>query len=552
MQRKQLGAVAVFAAVYILYVIGGTLAWWTINASGLGAVFFPPAGLTLVAFLALPRHRWPLVVVAVIAGEFTTGMTVGWAGDSTALFGFGVANAVGPLIGAILLGLLLGRAPGLSTLPDLGRRRELIMFGVAGVAIGPCVSGFIGAFTAWSRFGSSPMSLQPQWWLGDALGVIVVAPALLAWNATRGTRPWRGAPALMVVAAAWIGASATLLTTDLPLMFLVFSLLIVAGALFDVRTLALTGVVIAIVVGISLALDPTGLISGLTASEALTNAKLEFFVFAIAAYIVTAETNERVLAANSAVERLATVGQLQRLLLPPITVTGSGYRVRGVYDAAVHDIGVGGDWYFARETLDGRLVFAVGDIVGHDIDAALSMASVRSGLSIEAAIDPHPGRLLARLDDFSDAEPSIRYGTAWVGVFDPETRRLDYACAGHPPPLLATPDSTVRLDGANTALVGLPQGERRLESVAVPSGAALLMYSDGLIETRDATIDDGIDRLVDAIAAHGLDPNRLAEQMLRDSPRDDDTILAVVDFDATDDAGQLEHDELARESLHVG
>ncbi|MFK7917078.1 MAG: PP2C family protein-serine/threonine phosphatase [Ilumatobacter sp.] len=539
MQLQRVNPVFIAVAMYVLYVIGGSLAWLTINASGLGAVFFPPAGVTVAMLLLLPRNRWPLIAGAVLLGEITTGTTVGAMTNIPALLGFGVANAVGPLLAALVVGSLVGRcADGVTNL-DVGRRRDLVMFGLGAVAFGPLVSGVIGGLVAMWQFGSSPVSVAPQWWLGDALGVVVVAPLLLAWNATAGGRSWRGLTAAALVVGTGVAAVATLGLTDLPLMFLVLAMLVVAGVVFDVRVIALTGLVIAGSVGVSLAVAPESLISGLTPSEALTAMKLEFLVFVVTAYLVSAETNERVIATDDAAHRLSTVGELQRLLLPPLMLTGPGYRSRGVYDAARHDIGVGGDWYLLRESVDGRLVFAVGDIVGHDLDAARSMASVRSGLALDAVIDPDPALLLARLDLFCDAEPTIRYGTAWVGVFDPVARTLEYSCAGHPPPLLVADRNVHRLDGANTALIGIPQGPRRSEVVNVPIDASLVLYSDGLIETRRASLDEGIARLAGAIDRFGPEPDPIAEYMLEDTARDDDTILAVIDFDyvAADDAG---------------
>lgn len=542
MQRlERAGTPAVFAVVFVLYFAGGALAWWTIQVSGLGAVFFPPAGMTVVAYLSLPRQKWPVVAAGVVSAELATGLTIGGSTDMISLLGFAAANAIGPLIGAIAVGLLLRRPREISSLPDLGRRHELIMFAIAGVALGPFVSGVIGAATAAWRFGTPFSSLGLQWWLGDALGVMVVAPVLMAWRATRGPRAWRGVGALTLVTVAWVGSMTTLAISDLPLLFLTLGALIAAGALFDVRTVALTGLVMSVVVGVTLALDHNGLMTGVDAKTALTIVKLEFLVFAVAGYFVAAEANERVITADELTRRSATVDLLQRLLLPPLAVSGAGFRVRGTYDAAVHDVGVGGDWYLARPTLDGRLVVAVGDIVGHDLDAARTMASVRSGLVLDAAINPDAAGILNRLDAFSEVEPAIRYSTAWAGVFDPKTRRLDYACAGHPPPLLSAGDKIERLTGANSAVIGLPQGARGSASVTIPHGASLVMYSDGLVESRHAPIDDGIARLESSIATMGLEPQPLLDEMLRNSLREDDTVLAVIDFDheATDQFGDF-------------
>jgi signal transduction histidine kinase len=147
------------------------LSYWYLTPDGASASFFPPAGLTLATLLLAPRKTWPLWLATVAVTE----ITIDLARDSTAFmaFGYAVANVVEPLIGATLMLALARRAP-------QTERRMLWTYVACAVVAGPCVGGMIGAgVTALSDAGGH-FSTWGQWWLGDALGVLVVATPLLA------------------------------------------------------------------------------------------------------------------------------------------------------------------------------------------------------------------------------------------------------------------------------------------------------------------------------------------------------------------------------------
>ena len=535
-QWGRLGAGGTFAVVFALYVLGATVSWWMIRASDLGAVFFPPAGVTLVALLSLPRARWPIVIAAIIAGEFTAAFTVGDADDVIVVAGHGIANVAEPVVAALVISFLLRRTSEHRPIrPDLGDLREASIVGLGAVCIGPAVGAAIGSAVCWWRLDDLDVGeFAPQWWLGHALGTVLVAPLCLAWTSSRGARPWDGRLALVLVAVVAMTTAVVFTATDLPLLFIVLIGLVVLGAVFDVRTVAVSGAAIALVAGLSLAIDPDGLIGGLEPTTALWLTKVELLFFLLVAYAVAAEANARVSASLHSLHQAATVSELQRLLLPPSSLAGPGFRAVGVYEAAQREVGVGGDWYLVRRLNDGRIIIGVGDIVGHDIDAARTMAAVRSGLLLEAAIDPTPHRLLERLDSFASVEPSIMFGSAWLAWFDPTTRTLTYSRAGHLPPLLVHEDHAQRLDESNTALIGVAQGDRWSATVEVPPGARLVLYTDGLVERRSFPLDTGIDRLEAAVLGNELDPRSVVDHLLGDSLREDDSILVMIEFGEVD------------------
>jgi signal transduction histidine kinase len=166
---RQAALLAAFAA---LYTVGALLTYWYLTPEGASASFFPPAGLTLAALLLAPRRTWPLWLATIAVTE----ITIDLARHTTAFqaFGFATANVVEPLIGATLMIALARRMP-------RTERNLLVGYVTCAVLAGPCVGGMIGAaVTALSGAGGH-LSTWGQWWLGDALGVLVVATPVLAF-----------------------------------------------------------------------------------------------------------------------------------------------------------------------------------------------------------------------------------------------------------------------------------------------------------------------------------------------------------------------------------
>ncbi|WP_380165058.1 SpoIIE family protein phosphatase [Jannaschia sp. R86511] len=230
---------------------------------------------------------------------------------------------------------------------------------------------------------------------------------------------------------------------------------------------------------------------------------------------------------------------LQRsLLTQPADPPGLTIAVR--YEPASHAAQVGGDWYDAFVTADGRTTLAIGDISGHDSMAAAAMGQVRSlvrGLSFST--DHGPARLLTSLDVTLRALALDTLATAALAHVEagPGGRRLRWSSAGHLPPLLREADGTVRvLDGTADLMLGVdPATDRRDLTVDLPTGSTLLLYTDGLVESRGVSLQVGIDRLRDQLAdVGGQHPEQVCDALLgeqRPDGRRDDTALLVVRFD---------------------
>ncbi len=246
--------------------------------------------------------------------------------------------------------------------------------------------------------------------------------------------------------------------------------------------------------------------------------------------------NARLVAAQQQVaERL----QLS-LLSPPVQPDSLELAVR--YRPATKGIAIGGDWYDAFLQPDGDTVLVIGDVMGHDIDAAAAMGQVKTlvrGIGYDRA--DAPAELLRRVDHAVVGLDVPAMATALVARVElaPDAdggpaRRLRWATAGHPDPLLLLEDGTV-LD--LTAPVGPPVGigwlgPRTDELSPLPDGSTLLLFTDGLFERRRMLLDEGRDLLRDLVARSAGLPldvlcNRLLTEMLGPDVEDDVAVLAV-------------------------
>ena len=209
------------------------------------------------------------------------------------------------------------------------------------------------------------------------------------------------------------------------------------------------------------------------------------------------------------------------------------------YQPAAQDAQVGGDWYDAFRTADGGTTLVVGDVAGHDRNAASAMAQVRNVLrGVAQTLDASPAGVLSTLDRAMTGLQIPGMATAvlcQVPAAQPAEagRRVRWASAGHPPPLLLRPDGTAELlVHEPDLLLGLqPDTARTDHEVVLAPGATLVLYTDGLVERRYESLDHGLERLrASAERLHGLPTTELcrslAEQLA--SSGEDDVALLVA------------------------
>ncbi|WP_245830165.1 SpoIIE family protein phosphatase [Mycobacterium numidiamassiliense] len=188
----------------------------------------------------------------------------------------------------------------------------------------------------------------------------------------------------------------------------------------------------------------------------------------------------------------------QHSMLDP-TGLPRGFTVR--YLPAARPLQVGGDWYDAVDLDDGRVALIVGDCVGHGLAAATVMGQLRSACRALLLERSSPSAALAGLDRFAGRLPGARCATAFCAVLTLDTGELVYSNAGHPPPIMVHADGTaVTLDGEHGLPLALrPDWTRPETRVTIPARATLLLYTDGLVERRGSSIDDGMDRAAELV-----------------------------------------------------
>ncbi|MFF3945837.1 SpoIIE family protein phosphatase [Streptomyces sp. NPDC001902] len=202
---------------------------------------------------------------------------------------------------------------------------------------------------------------------------------------------------------------------------------------------------------------------------------------------------------------------LQRSLLPLALPQQNAVEASYRYLPADAEAGVGGDWFDVLPLSGARVALVVGDVVGHGIHAAATMGRLRAAVQTLANIDLAPDEVLAHLDDMVSriadesagaADTSgVTGATCLYAVYDPVGCHCTLARAGHPAPVLVTPDGVAGLvdlpSGPPLGLGGLPF---EATGIDVPEGSVLALYTDGLIQDRSLDAGRGLRRLLDSLA----------------------------------------------------
>jgi serine phosphatase RsbU (regulator of sigma subunit) len=205
---------------------------------------------------------------------------------------------------------------------------------------------------------------------------------------------------------------------------------------------------------------------------------------------------------------------------------------------------VGGDWYDVVELRDGAIGVMIGDVMGHGVAAAVGMGQLRSAFRAYAWELSGPALVLDRVDDLMQGLDMGPLATALYArlVLDGDHVMLRYAAAGHPPPLVIGPDgATWFLELGRSSVLGapLPPGTTRAEATEfLPGGSTLLLYTDGLVEHRRRSLDDGLSLLARVAGDSTGDesPDALCDRLLAvlgdGEPEDDIAVLAIHVKDA--------------------
>ena len=228
--------------------------------------------------------------------------------------------------------------------------------------------------------------------------------------------------------------------------------------------------------------------------------------------------------------------RLQRSLLAGNPPEGDGFELAASYRPGVTGLEVGGDWHDSFWLKTGEsLALVVGDVVGRGIEAAVTMGQLRSALRALALMGLEPGALVSALDAYAARYEVGAMTTLVYAKLHVTTGELQFACAGHPPPLLLHSDSAAEYlwEGRSPPLDALasaqsrPEGRRKLAP-----GSVLLLYSDGLVESPSRPLEVGMEVLRQELVARAKEPAlALAKALvhrLRDSNHSDDVSLLTL------------------------
>ncbi|MFF7177496.1 SpoIIE family protein phosphatase [Streptomyces sp. NPDC008121] len=225
--------------------------------------------------------------------------------------------------------------------------------------------------------------------------------------------------------------------------------------------------------------------------------------------------------------------QFQRLLLPRL-LDLHPFAACTVYRPATAPGHLGGDWYDALKLPDGSCVAIIGDVIGHDMQAAAAMSQTRSMLrALAFDAEKPPSASLRQLDRIMETAGGSLVTTACVARIHPADRgwTLHWSSAGHPPPLVVLPDETVRYLDAEP---GLPLGvdaslPRPSHSFTLPADSTVILYTDGLVERHDESLDRGLEALALIARRHACAPvDELCAALADHHPSDGHDDMAVL------------------------
>lgn len=226
---------------------------------------------------------------------------------------------------------------------------------------------------------------------------------------------------------------------------------------------------------------------------------------------------------------------LQHALLPDALPAVGGLRVGARYVPASSGVDVGGDWYDVVATDDRKALLVIGDVSGHGLHAATTMALLRHATLAYAAEERRPASVLNRLSDFVNSGAHDYFATVLCAWIDADSHLVTIASAGHLAPLLIDGDDSRYLELATNVPIGVTRSSDYQEvTVSVAPNSTLVAFTDGLVERRGEILDAGLARLRDAASGQQLAIDDLVAMLAREVASDahqDDTAIVVIQWE---------------------
>jgi serine phosphatase RsbU (regulator of sigma subunit) len=223
---------------------------------------------------------------------------------------------------------------------------------------------------------------------------------------------------------------------------------------------------------------------------------------------------------------------LQHALLPEALPVFRGLRVNALYVPAASGVDIGGDWYDIVAVDDRRVLMVIGDVSGHGLRAATTMALVRHAALAYVAQDARPASVLAKLSEFVNSGAHDYFATVLCALIEVDAHRLTIASAGHMAPLLLDGEHGEFVTFHVDAPVGVARNSQYHEAtVSVPPNATLVAFTDGLVERRGEVLDVGLARLREMATKQRLPLDelllKLTRELASDDHQDDTAIVGV-------------------------
>lgn len=237
------------------------------------------------------------------------------------------------------------------------------------------------------------------------------------------------------------------------------------------------------------------------------------------------------------VER-STAETLQRSLLRERLPDVPGLRLAARYLPGSGEARIGGDWYDAIPLRDGRVALVIGDVVGRGIEAAARMAHLQSAVRAYALEGLRPSLILERMNGFVHELESRGTATLLLALVDPDAETVRLASAAHPPPLVVDPQGNPSFaEGPSGNPLGASLFPTYDETVmSMPAGSALVLYTDGMVERPDQSLNRGMEILSELGLSLPDEPDEacraLLDRLLSDGLTHDDVALLIARLDA--------------------
>ncbi|MFC4030764.1 SpoIIE family protein phosphatase [Streptomyces polygonati] len=333
-------------------------------------------------------------------------------------------------------------------------------------------------------------------------------------------RAW---PLLLLVGT---GLAVGLINPGVHYDMLVIAAPVLAASLYDVRTTAVVGVLTVV----------TFMLLRLQLNED-TNATWWIKLALVIVVCLLSAILSHVRTKEEEVRRVRnTAMRLQQRLLPRFFPDSSAVGIGHRYLPSDSPAGVGGDWFDMIPLSGARIALVMGDVVGHGPEAVATMGRLRTAVITLANLDLDPDELLARVDDLVQRMSHDRAQAELVAsclylVYDPISRRCDFASAGHTPPIFVMPDGRVSVQAqSGNPPLGFGDVPFELTGLDLPEGSLITLYTDGLLGLRHREVDEAMRELAAAIGPGSGPLQEICDRVLRRLPasREDDIALLLA------------------------